>query len=256
MRMERLCLIMFSICVSSVLGHDGAAEKILFVHSPPKLYLKPGENATFTCNISALDYTPGNINWYKNQKEKIAEVNHYKNNRLRIVTNWTLWEAKLHIVNVTFNDSGEYYCGLLNVSVSDQVIVSEASVLIVKNFSSAVAAPTTNADLPESKPNSLTISIISYSVILTLVLLLAIGSAIILIWYKQRNNIPQPQQQDLEKPPQDPSVYTVNYGILEFGASQPYRKSAELRVSEQVEYATIMFPQQTPSMGEKRGRSA
>ncbi|XP_075125649.1 programmed cell death protein 1 [Leptodactylus fuscus] len=257
MRMEHLCLIMLCICVSIVLGYALPGEKILFVHSPPSLLLKPGENVTFICNISALNYTPEDMSWYKTQNsaEKIADLKNTKNERIRIITNWVQREAKLLIINVTFNDSGKYFCSHVNMTTGGQIIVSNMSELLVKSFLSTVTYSTNPIDLPGGKSDSLKMSIISSSVILTLLLLLAVGSAIILIWYKQRKNISQPQQQDLEKPPQDPSIYTVNYGILQFGAGQPDRKSAELRVSEQVEYATIMFPPQTPSMEEKRGRS-
>ncbi|XP_075720206.1 programmed cell death protein 1 [Rhinoderma darwinii] len=260
MRMEGLCLIMLSICVSIVLGSPPPALKNLLVHSPQSLTLKPGVNATFTCNISALNYNPEDINWYRNTAQntsiKIADLKCSENSRMYISTDWTLREAKLLIVNVTFNDSGKYFCTHVNVSESGQIITSDMSELFVNSFPSTVTDKTKLKDLPESNPDSQKISIISTSIILALLLLLAIGSTLIFMWYKQRNNNSQPQQQDLEKLPQDPSVYTVNYGILDFGASQPCRKSPNLSVLEQVEYATIMFPQQTPSMAEKRGRSA
>ncbi|XP_073529212.1 programmed cell death protein 1 [Phyllobates terribilis] len=257
MRMERLCLITQSICVSIVLGDTVSGVSILFVHSPPSLHLKPGENATFTCNISALDSDPKDFNWYKmvNVSEKIADLKNAPHSRLNITANWKLREAKLHIVNVTFSDSGKYHCSY--ISENGKIFDSNESELIVNTgFPSAVTDTTSTRNLSEDNPNSQKMSIISTSFVLTLILLLAIGSAIILIWYKKRNRIPQPQQQDPEKSPQDPSVYTVNYGILEFGSRQPYRKSPELNIPEQVEYATIMFPPQTPSMAEKKGRSA
>ncbi|XP_040287017.1 uncharacterized protein LOC121000058 [Bufo bufo] len=259
MRMELLCLITLGICVSIVLGHASPEGKLQFVHSPPRRYVKPGATATFTCNISVLNYNPGDFNWYKieNETVKIADTqNTTENQRLHVVINWKLREAKLHILNVTLNDSGKYSCGLVNASAREQIIGSTESELFVDSSPSAVTDKTNHEGLPEGNPDSLKTAIIATSVILALLLLLAVGSAIIFIWDKQRNNVPQPQQQDLEKPPQDPSVYTVNYGTLEFGASHPYRKSTELSISEHVEYATIMFPQQTPSMGEKRGRSA
>ncbi|XP_044147933.1 uncharacterized protein LOC122936009 [Bufo gargarizans] len=257
MRMEHLCLIALGIWVSIVLGHVSPEGKNQFVQSPPRLCVKPGETATFTCNISVLSYNPGDFNWYKieNEPVKIADIqNTTKNQRLHVVINWKLREAKLHILNVTLNDSGKYSCGLVNVSAKEQIIGSTESELFVDSSPSAVTDKTNHEGLPEGNPDSQKTAIIATSVILALLLLLAVGSAIIFIWNKQGNNVPQ--QQDLEKPPQDPSVYTVNYGTLEFGASHPYRKSTELSISEHVEYATIMFPQQTPSMGEKRGRSA
>ncbi|XP_063775363.1 uncharacterized protein LOC134910906 [Pseudophryne corroboree] len=72
-----------------------------------------------------------------------------------------------------------------------------------------------------------------------------------------RGNKPsQPQVRNLENPPQDPTVYTVDYGVLEFGSSEPYRNSADLCVLDQVEYATIIFPQEKPTMEDHRDRTA
>ncbi|XP_066461638.1 programmed cell death protein 1-like [Eleutherodactylus coqui] len=255
MRMKQLCLIMHIICVSIVPRY--AAAKNLFVHSPPSLHLKPGENATFTCNISALNYNPADINWYinKNTSEKIADLKGSKDPRLNISISWTLREAKLRIINVTFTDSGKYHCSHVNINASGDIIRSNISELFVNDVPRTVTNVTDKYS-PESNSNSEETLIISTSLILALLLLLAIGAVVFLFCYKRRNNIPQQEQQDLEKPPQDSSVYSVDYGILEFGDNQPYRKSPELSVSEQVEYATITFPQQTAIMGEKRRKLA
>ncbi|XP_069829587.1 programmed cell death protein 1 [Dendropsophus ebraccatus] len=261
MRMERLRLIVLSICVSIALGYASPeATKFLFIHSPPSLTLPPGANATFTCNISALEHEPGDMNWYITQNaspnKKIADLKGSQNTRLYITIHWERHQAQLHIVNVQFNDSGRYHCS--HVNLTGQIIASNSSELTVKNFTGVpCTVPDQNAPrvVPESAAHSLTMPIVSTAVSLGLLLLLAIASAVIFIWYRQRNNIPQSQQQDLEKIPQDHSVYTVDYGVLEFGANQPYRKSPEPSVPEQVEYATIMFPQHTPSLGEKRGKS-
>ncbi|XP_075194619.1 programmed cell death protein 1 [Anomaloglossus baeobatrachus] len=259
MRMQRLSLITQSICVSIVLGDAFSGKNVasyisLFVQSPTRLCLNPGENASFTCNISALKSPPKDINWYKTNV-KIADVKTVTQRRLYITINWNLREAKLHIVNVTFNDSGKYNCGYISES-GGVIITSNEAELFVDSFPSAVTDKTSHQNVTENKSGSLKISIISTSVVLTLLLLLAIGSTIIFIWYKKRDRSPQPQEQDMEKAPQDPSVYTVNYGILEFGSRQPCRESPQLNIPEQVEYATIMFLPQTPSMGEKKGRSA
>ncbi|XP_056419198.1 uncharacterized protein LOC130360673 isoform X2 [Hyla sarda] len=259
MRMVRLSLIMLGICVSIDLRYATPGAKNLFVHSPPRLSVQTGANATFTCNISALNYNPDDFNWYKtgDTSTKIADLKS-QTNKLLITINWDRREAVLHISNVTFNDSGKYYCSHLNLSGNEQIIVSNTSELFVNSSKSipiAVPNDNNNSRPTESSLQPLNMFIISTSVILVLLLFLAIGSAKIFIWYKQRNNIPEPQQQHLGKLPQDHSVYTVDYGILEFGASQPYRKSQDLSQLDQVEYATIMFPQQTPSLGEKRGKS-
>ncbi|XP_071998623.1 programmed cell death protein 1 isoform X1 [Engystomops pustulosus] len=253
--MERLCLITLGICVSIVLGY-GSHAKVLFVHSPPSLNSKPGENATFTCNISALNFNPKYINWYRNDV-KIADLMSAENERIHINPNWKLHMATLLIINVTFNDSGKYHCAYLNDSPNNPhfIIVSNASELFVRaDFPGTETYEINNTDLPKSKQDSRKMSIIYTSMILVLLLLVAVGAVFIFIWYRQRFNNPTTQRQNLEKRTEDPSVYTIDYGIIEFGESQPYRKSPVLRVSEQVEYATIMFPQQSPTTENKIGR--
>ncbi|XP_075058430.1 programmed cell death protein 1 [Mixophyes fleayi] len=261
MSMEHFCLIICSICVSAALSLVPSGGAVLFTHFPLKLHLKVGETATFTCNFTGLKHNPEDINWHRkenDQQVKIADLKSGQNGRLSVTMFWDLRKAELSIRNVTLNDSGKYYCGYLNITVTRTIIVSNVSELIVESYQSTATEVIDLIDQRVSPGNgtSLKMTIISTSILLTLLLLLLIGIAIILVWHKQRNKPSQPQVRNQDKPPQDPAVYTVDYGVLEFGSSQPYRKSAELCVLEQVEYATIMFPQEKPSMGDCEKRTA
>ncbi|KAM4771087.1 programmed cell death protein 1 [Rhinophrynus dorsalis] len=235
---------------------------MLFTHSPSAHVLALGRTAVFICNISSLNYNPGDINWsmtHNNNSNKIADSKSSTNNRSRIYikTDWTSRTAELHITNLMVEDSGEYHCEHVNVTAQNtKIIVSNKSWLNVTAFH-MMATSMTELTTPlkqreENKPAKFII--ISASIVLSLLLLLC--SALLLVWHKKRNKTPQDQLKHLEKPSQDSVVYTVDYGVLEFQSNQQYRKSAALCTLEQVEYATIMFPQGTPSMGECRGRDS
>ncbi|XP_068137330.1 programmed cell death protein 1 [Hyperolius riggenbachi] len=260
MSMERLCLIFCSICVSSLLKSVTAEGLVKFIHSPPELRVKEGDTAVFTCNITYLNYNPSDINWYLDKNgiaSKVADVQSLKDKRLNITTYWNERKAVLHIRNVTQNDSGKYHCEHVDVFNNGLIIGSNSSELILLHIghtTPTVTNQTTQETSPDHKDRTKVITI-SISVLMFVLLLLLIGITIILVWHKQRNMSPQPQLRHLEKPPQDTEVYTVDYGVIEFGNNQPCRKSAEVSVSEQVEYATIMFPQGTPCMGERRERA-
>ncbi|OCT78534.1 hypothetical protein XELAEV_18029622mg [Xenopus laevis] len=258
MSVERVFLIISSICVITILGHA-----------------PPGRTAVFICNISALNYDPTDINWsktYNNNTSKIADLTSLKDtNRIHIKTNWTFRIAELHIRNLTVNDSGEYHCEHLNVTANSKIMLSNRSRLNVTGDKEIAMAVTKSAT--QNSMNKITEKVavvISASVVFILLLLLC---ASLLLWHKKRNKTPQTHLKHLvasqgaeysailaqhiqEKPPQDPEAFTVDYGVLAFPNNSPYRKSAELCTLEQVEYATIMFPQGTPSMGERRGKDA
>ncbi|XP_063297160.1 uncharacterized protein LOC134585637 [Pelobates fuscus] len=252
--MERLCLIIYSICVSNMLGLSYADEEITLTHFPSDIFINPGATVTFTCNVSSLNYTIRDINWYKtinNESTKIADLSNPENGRIRISANWNLSKAEIFIKNVTMNDSGEYHCEHVDVNGDKKVSKSRRSKLNVTDGiipESSLTTPSKKNSNKKTKSNT-NITIILVSIILTLLLLFFICIALVL-WKQKGNKIPQPQDKHLESPAQSPTVYTVDYGVLEF-SNKPYRKSAELCVTEQVEYASIMFSSGTPSMGEE-----
>ncbi|KAM8953089.1 programmed cell death protein 1 [Pelodytes ibericus] len=255
--MEHLCLIISSICVSFVLG-DVPLGDLVFIHRPLDLDLQSGSTAIFTCDIASLPYNPDDINWYKthnNQSKKIADLKSSSNDRIYITTNWELRKAELHILDVTVNDTGEYHCEHHNITGKNNIRgFSGKSKLNITGVQTTVL---THLTTPRKGTTERTVTVnmivVFVSVILTVLLLvLLICTAFILTWYKKRNKTPQHEAKQLESPTLDPTVYTVDYGVLEF-KNNPYRKSAEMHVTEQIEYATIMFPQGTPGMGERRG---
>ncbi|XP_075427129.1 programmed cell death protein 1-like isoform X2 [Ascaphus truei] len=250
--------------MGSLLKHEGS---LMFTHLPRELVLSPGQEAVFICNISGLNYSPNDISWYKtgNISIKIADLKTLEANSSRVTITLPPGSqlAELHIKDVTVNDSGEYECGIVSAMASNKIMLSNRSRLNVTGSvkttpavaGSVTAAVAQNVTAINEKTNAIKISIISAASVLT-VLLLLICIVFILVWRKQRNKTPQSQLKHLEKPPQYPAVYSVDYGVVEFQSSRPYRKSAELCAPEQVEYATILFPQRTPSPGEPRGRKA
>ncbi|XP_040205538.1 uncharacterized protein LOC120936875 [Rana temporaria] len=245
MSMERLCLIFCSICVSAVLVSN---EVILLSHTPVRLQVRLGEMAVFTCNLTALNFTPNDINWYReinSTQIKIADAKATENTRLSITADWGQKKAVLYIKNVTPHDSGQYKCRHVNVQQKSQIFSSNTSELIVVDLhylATTVTDQTKQQGPAEHQEHQEKKTVIITSILLVLVLLLLIGIVTFLVWYKQRNKMPQPQLRHLEKPYQNSDVYTVDYGVLDFGNNQPYRKSAEISIQEQVEYATIMFP--------------
>ncbi|XP_077343710.1 programmed cell death protein 1-like [Lithobates pipiens] len=245
MSMERLCLIFCSICVSAVLVSN---EVIKLSHTPVRLQVRLGEMAVFTCNFTALNFTPKDINWYRKTNstsfQKIADSKDTENKRLNITADWGRKRAVLYIKNVTLNDSGQYKCQHLYVDQNGEIFSSNTSALIVENlhYLTTTVTDQTKQQVSAEHQEINKMTVIVMPIILVLILLLLIGIATFLVWYKQRNKMPQPQLRHLEKPSQNSEVYTVDYGVLDFGNNQPYRKSAEISIQEQVEYATIMFP--------------
>ncbi|OCT80647.1 hypothetical protein XELAEV_18027460mg [Xenopus laevis] len=250
---------------------------ILFEHLPSEHHLSPGKTAVFICNISALNYDPTDINWSKthnNNTYKIADLKSFKGtDRIHININRTSRIAELHIRNLTVNDSGEYHCELLNVTGNSKIMLSNRSRLNVTGVKEIAMTVTESTNQSSTKTDTVKVAVaISASIVLILLLLIC---ASLLVWFKKRNKTPQthlkhldpssnqvaecsasPAQHIQEKPSQDPEVFTVDYGVLAFPNNRPCRRSAELCTLEQVEYATIMFPQGTPSMGERRGKDA
>ncbi|KAM5165156.1 LOW QUALITY PROTEIN: programmed cell death protein 1 [Mantella aurantiaca] len=248
MSMERLCFIFCWICVSAVLCL--ATYDSVISQSPVQLHVRLGATAIFTCNLTALNFTPTDLNWYqktnREDETKIADVQHTISSRHNLTTDWGQKIAVLRINNVTLNDSGQYLCRHVNFEQNGLILTSNTSELIVKDFNDSATTGTDQTEQigpPDHKPEVLgENNVIAISILLVLLLLLLIGIATFLVWYKQRHKMPQPQLRHLEKPSQDADVYTVDYGVLDFGNNQPHRKSAEISTQEQVEYATIMFP--------------
>ncbi|CAH2247999.1 programmed cell death 1 [Pelobates cultripes] len=244
-----------------MLGLSYADEEITLTHFPSDIFINPGATVTFTCNVSSLNYTIRDINWYKtinNESKKIADLSNPENGRICISANWNLSKAEIFIKNVTMNDSGEYHCEHVDVNGDKKVSKSRRSKLNVTDGiipESSLTTPSKKNSNKKPKSNT-NITIILVSIILTLLLLFFICIALVL-WKQKADQIPDAylinlevfrkavqrteyvpllRMQNEESPTQSPTVYTVDYGVLEF-SNKPYRKSAELCVTEQVEHS-------------------
>ncbi|NXD00156.1 PDCD1 protein, partial [Certhia familiaris] len=229
------------------------------------LALPEGDKATFHCNIS-MESDSGSeysLNWYKennhSQAQKTAEISRYKpmtqTEKYRLINHAPVF--KIEILNLHQNDSGSYYCGLINFFEPDKVMESNRSQLIV------TAVPQMNAtDEPEMEEGSSSEHI---KAMLLGILLLA-GLVVLLIFgyltfmYRRGGMIPleamQTQfrtwgQPDKEEKPPVVSVSTVDYGVLEFQRDQCTPVPPKTWPVEQTEYATIIFPEEKPVTPER-----
>ncbi|NXO09006.1 PDCD1 protein, partial [Oriolus oriolus] len=227
---------------------------------PEALTLPEGHKATFFCNISMESDTGSDysLNWYKetnhSQAQKTAEITRNKAMtktwKYRLINHAPVFE--IEILNLHQNDSGSYYCGLITIFVSDKVMESNRSQLVV------TAAPQMNAtDAPEMEEGNPSEHI---KAMLLGILLLA-GVVVLLIFgyltfTYRRGDVQKPPSENMpaeEKPPVV-SISTVDYGVLEFQRDQHTLVPPETWPAEQTEYATIIFPEEkpvTPEQGKK-----
>ncbi|XP_030311736.1 programmed cell death protein 1 isoform X2 [Calypte anna] len=177
---------------------------------PATLTLPAGGSATFFCNISMESDSSSeySLNWYKETNhthaQKIAEIS-WKTPPVMtgkyLLTNHTP-SFKIKILNLQQNDSGSYYCGLINFFEYHKVMESNRSHLIVTGVKKP---PSENVPVNEDKPPVV-------------------------------------------------SVSTVDYGVLEFQCNPCPHIPPEIRLADQTEYATIIFPEKkpvTPECGKK-----
>ncbi|NXD69763.1 PDCD1 protein, partial [Eolophus roseicapillus] len=253
--LTRLCTVL--LCCSPVLA--GCRQVTFF---PAMLTLPAGGSATFFCNISmendsSLEYS---LNWYKetnhSQAQKIAEFNpqiSQTNSQMKtekyLLTNHTP-AFKFEILNLHQNDSGSYFCGLINFFEPNKLMESNRSQLVVTAAPEKMNA-TDEPEMEESNPPD-------YNKAMLLGILLLAGAVVLLIsgyltiTYRRGGMIPCRGHAE-EKPPVV-SVSTVDYGVLEFQCDQHIQVPPETSPVDQTEYATIIFPEEkpvTPERGKK-----
>ncbi|NXR74270.1 PDCD1 protein, partial [Pycnonotus jocosus] len=226
---------------------------------PAVLTLHEGDKATFFCNIS-MENDSGSeyrLNWYKtnhSQAQKTAEISRYKDmtetEKYRLINHSPVFE--IEILNLHQNDSGSYYCGLINFFESNKVMESSRSQLIV------TAAPQMNAtDEPEMEEGNPS----EHVKAMLLGILLLAGVAVLLIFgyltlMYRRGDVQKPLSENVpaEEKPAVVSISTVDYGVLEFQRDQHTPVPPKPWPVEQTEYATIIFPEEkpvTPERGKK-----
>ncbi|NXG62876.1 PDCD1 protein, partial [Hemiprocne comata] len=226
---------------------------------PAVLTVPAGGSATFFCNISMNKNSSSeySINWYKetnhSQGQKIAGIsgkNRQMNMEKYLLTNHTP-SFKIEILNLHQNDSGSYYCGLINFFESNKLMESNRSHLVV----TAAPEKTNATDEPEIEEGNLP----DHVKAMLLGILLLAGAVVLLIFgcrtimYRRGGMIPHEDCAALrgwEKPPVV-SVSTVDYGELEFQWHSCPRVPLETWPVDQTEYATIIFPEEKPITPER-----
>ncbi|XP_030311735.1 programmed cell death protein 1 isoform X1 [Calypte anna] len=229
---------------------------------PATLTLPAGGSATFFCNISMESDSSSeySLNWYKETNhthaQKIAEIS-WKTPPVMtgkyLLTNHTP-SFKIKILNLQQNDSGSYYCGLINFFEYHKVMESNRSHLIVTAAPEKINA-TDEPDMEEGKP-------LDHIKTILLSILLQAGAVVLLVFgylivMYRRGGVKKPPSENVpvneDKPPVV-SVSTVDYGVLEFQCNPCPHIPPEIRLADQTEYATIIFPEKkpvTPECGKK-----
>ncbi|XP_062354848.1 programmed cell death protein 1 [Cinclus cinclus] len=228
---------------------------------PKELDCPEGSKATFFCHISMENDSGSeyNLNWYKetihSQAQKTAEISRYEpvveTEKYRLSNNHPVF--KIEILNLHQNDSGSYYCGLITFFEPDKVTESNPSRLIV------TAVPPMNAtdeeEMEEGSPSEhIKAMLLGILVLAGVVVLLIFGY---LIFTYRRGEVQKPPSENMpqkeEKPP-EVTISTVDYGVLEFQRDQCTSVPPKTWPGEQIEYATIIFPEEkpvTPERGKK-----
>ncbi|XP_061490517.1 programmed cell death protein 1 isoform X2 [Rhineura floridana] len=203
--------------------------------------------ATFTCNISKVSDFNYSLNWYKlsddgqpgrldsrNKKYNIAQLN--------------AQTFTMEILNLERNDSGTYFCGLISFSISATLRESNRANLTVTEKAPEPRLQEEGKEKEEEKKNGygeIILAVIG-GVVLFLVLL-SLCYFLINFNRKRQEEKLQDENAPLEEGPPAVTVFTVDYGVLEFRAADTAQRAPhKCFSSDQTEYATVIFPQEKP----------
>ncbi|XP_029472541.1 programmed cell death protein 1-like isoform X2 [Rhinatrema bivittatum] len=166
-------------------------ETLLLRHSSPELLQHPGETVRFYCNISMVNYSYADvfISWHKvhnhSKPEKIVQLSlqnvSAKDQRFDIRWNAPTHAVELSIRDLWQNDSGSYYCELINTKAQNRIIKSNLLNLSITDkveMLSTVTPHTSNVNVP--------ISVISS--VIAIMLLLLLGYVLFLLLRKAEEN--------------------------------------------------------------------
>ncbi|XP_060130252.1 programmed cell death protein 1 [Zootoca vivipara] len=211
-----------------------------------------GATARFTCRLSET-IQKYSLNWYKlgdDKQPKLLDLGKRKYNPTKL--NATTFEIK--ISDLEMNDSGTYFCALIRPSM--ELTESNRANLTVteKQLEPGLPLEATELGLPseETEPGlpseeredhgEILLAVVG-GVGLFLVLPILCYYLFNLIQRRQEEEKLQDENAPLEEGPPAVSVFTVDYGVLEFrGADSAQRAPHERFASDQTEYATIIFP--------------
>ncbi|KFQ28406.1 Programmed cell death protein 1, partial [Merops nubicus] len=225
---------------------------------PSVLTVPAGGSATFFCNISmendsGLQYS---LNWYKethySQAQKIAGIS--RNNRQTKTEKYLLTNHapsfKIEILNLHQNDSGSYYCGLIDFSESVKVLESNRCQLVVTAAPEKLNA-TDEPEMEEGNPPDHIKAVLLGILLLAGMVVLLIFGYLTVTYRKGEVQKPPSENTPAEEKPPVVSVSTVDYGVLEFQRGQHSPVHPEARLADQTEYATIVFPEEKPVTPER-----
>ncbi|XP_044312191.1 programmed cell death protein 1 [Varanus komodoensis] len=234
---------------------------------PSQLNLSMGETAVFTCNTSNVLTSQYHLNWYKmDSRGQPERLESSKNTRKYNITRLNSGTFKMQIRNVQKNDSGTYSCTLLAFSLNETLKESNKANLTVTEKPNPEPRPTEEErrkeeeeeeeeeeEKPESgHPNHSTL-LVAIGGAGLVVLLVSVCFFLATVLRKRKG---QKRSQDenapLEEEPPGVTVFTVDYGVLQFQAPGTAKKAppAKRTASEQTEYATIVFPPEKPGPAE------
>ncbi|XP_023788789.1 programmed cell death protein 1 [Cyanistes caeruleus] len=227
---------------------------------PAKLTLPEGDKATFFCNISMENDTGSeySLNWYKetnhSQAQKTAEISRYKpmteTEKYRLINHTPVF--KIEILNLHQNDSGSYFCGLITFFKPDKVMESKRSQLIVTEAAAPQRNTTDKQEMEEGNPPEHIKTMLLGILLLAGVVVLLIFGYLTLMY--RRGDVQKPPSENMpakEEKPTVVSISTVDYGVLEFQSDQHTPVPPKIRLVEQTEYATIIFPEEKPVTPER-----
>ncbi|KAM7160721.1 programmed cell death protein 1 [Macrochelys suwanniensis] len=230
------------------------SQRVTF--SPEKLSSYAGETASFFCNIYPANFSrfDCSLNWYKKinstYTQKIAEwpgKGKSQMEKFNLLNHTSTVEIR--ILNLTENDTGEYYCGLITFSSPNKVVESNVSRLTVTEGS-----PTTipNVTEPDDPVGDFKVPVI-IGLSVAGAVLLGLITYMLFITTRRTAGQQKPQRENALLNEQV-TMYTVDYGVLEFQQEEHTEAPVESHPPDNTEYATIVFPEEkpvTPERGKK-----
>uniref|UniRef100_A0A8C0GAY9 Ig-like domain-containing protein n=1 Tax=Chelonoidis abingdonii TaxID=106734 RepID=A0A8C0GAY9_CHEAB len=226
------------------------SETVTF--SPEKLSMPVGDTASFFCSISTANFPQSDysLNWYKKinstHTKKIAEFNgnEHKNQKKFLLVNHTS-SVEIKIQHLTENDSGEYFCGLIAFSSPSKPAAALSSrvrayLLCGRQNTGCWLSETEGAVWPGRHLSASQRPVRRFQS--------TSPSKALPIW------IPGLVAGIQELSSALVTMYTVDYGVLEFQQDEHTEAPVESYPPDNTEYAVIVFPEEkpvTPERGKK-----
>uniref|UniRef100_H0WU04 Programmed cell death 1 n=1 Tax=Otolemur garnettii TaxID=30611 RepID=H0WU04_OTOGA len=217
--------------------------------SPARLTVSEGASATFTCSLASMseDFV---LNWYRmspsNQTYKLAAFprDHRQDPRFQVTKLPNGHDFSMSIVATQRNDSGIYLCGAISLPPTAQITESPPAELTVTEKD--VESPTSHPS-PSPRPGgqfqNLVVVVTSVLVGVPVLLLLAwVLTTIRPMATQGAGGGARSADQTLKEDPSAMPAFTVDYGELDFPNREKTPEPPAPLVSEQTEYATIVFP--------------